>query len=139
MLQFFLFLLLITSMIYLSIINKQLPSPSLTTVRNQERELLSDEEKIIYDYFTSQGYYVSCRVACGIQTIPLALVPFRIAILPKKDGKAPGLLVKCYYKLRGWKVYFLAVSDGEKMDLDNLKLALKEARLQYGNGIGKVQ
>ncbi|MGO4888616.1 hypothetical protein ACJ2A9_12705 [Anaerobacillus sp. MEB173] len=75
--------------------------PNLVIVTENSPPLRNDGEKILYHQLTKRGYFVSSQVRFGGQSVDLALMPYKIAIIieDKTSAKSEWLL-----NLYGWKV-----------------------------------
>lgn len=93
--------------------------PPFTTVRTNDRKLLSENERKVFDLLTGEGYYVSCKVPFGIAVLPIALIPFRCAVYPRKNVIQVAV-ISIYLSLKGWKVFFLTEKKGQKDILETV-------------------
>ncbi|TMW71626.1 hypothetical protein [Alteribacter natronophilus] len=90
--------------LYLATRKGSTPAPKFTIVKNERDRLDSEDDRALYDSLTRNGYYVSCRVHSGSAVIPLALEPYRIAVLPSSAGSYRRVFMKYYLRKSGWKV-----------------------------------
>ncbi|MBU9721956.1 MULTISPECIES: hypothetical protein [Bacillaceae] len=140
MLQAITLVLIVAIILYIPIINNLKPQPNLTAVKKSERDLLKPNERYLYDFITSQGYYVSCSVNSGLVKLSMALIPFRTAIITNKTSQFNFVIMKWYLKLQGWKVYYLKGDNTDLHELKELKHFLEKQCRDYNNeDYGNVQ
>ncbi|MCE7793458.1 hypothetical protein K8O68_13615 [Salipaludibacillus sp. CUR1] len=84
--------------------------PAFTTVKKIEPNELDGSQRYIYDTLMDRGYYVTCGIKEKNVSLPLALVPFRIALIERKHGFMKNLTVSLYLNIKGWETIFYSDS-----------------------------
>ncbi|WP_035186503.1 hypothetical protein [Alteribacter aurantiacus] len=102
-------ILSIVAVVTLYVASRKKPQsrPRLITVKSERAILQSAVEQQLYDGLTLKGFYVSCHIPCGNTRIPLALEPYRIAVIPPDISPLRQLFLTQYIRSCGWKVVTL--------------------------------
>ncbi|WP_280769821.1 hypothetical protein [Salipaludibacillus daqingensis] len=82
--------------------------PKITSVKEWKYNRLDENQRTIYEWLTANGYYVSCNIQEQSKLIPLALEPFRIALLESKNKKFMNKFLSIYFSMKGWKTIFFS-------------------------------
>ncbi|PYZ97305.1 hypothetical protein CR205_01500 [Alteribacter lacisalsi] len=116
--------------LYLATRGKKESHPRFTIVRKDLQQIDSEEDQAIYNMLTANGYYVSSRIQSGSVIIPLALEPYRIALLTGSVNPVNRVLLKFYLKNSGWKVASVSSSNPEQSlkVISRLTTGSKESR-----------
>ncbi len=83
------------------------------TVKNLRHKCKSELERMLYDNLINNEIYVSPNLRLGYLSIPLALEPYKIAILlyPESRSDLVKMLVwkhkELYLRMTGWQVMIL--------------------------------
>ncbi|WP_280770480.1 hypothetical protein [Salipaludibacillus daqingensis] len=103
--------------------------PRITSVKEWKQNRLNEHERMIYEWLTSKGYYVSCHIREQNKVIPLALEPFRIALFEKNNNQLLNQFRLIYFSLKGWKSVFFS----KEVTEDELKGLISEIEALHGN------
>ncbi|MBM7096547.1 hypothetical protein JSY36_12400 [Bacillus sp. H-16] len=112
--EFFLLFLVALITLYVTSHSKSEHRPRLTTVKSERFRLQSPLEQQLYDALTLKGFYVSCHIQCGSTKVPLALEPYRIAVLPPCLSRIKQAFLTQYIRSFGWKVVALRTENIEE-------------------------
>ncbi|PYZ93671.1 hypothetical protein CR194_10965 [Salipaludibacillus keqinensis] len=134
-----LLLVMIASLIsYVILKEPRSKRPTFTTVKKYESRLLPSDLRYLYDALTSRGYYVSCEIKEKRSDIPLALEPFRIALIPRDKGIIKNTWLTVYLNMKGWKTILFSSPSSEKQ-LDEIIAEIEGYHPTSMNDMKKVQ